>query len=64
MSEATTYNIRCPLDLKTMFLQIAKEQDRDGAQLIRDFMRDYVKINAQGDIFGAKPVKAAKRPKG
>jgi hypothetical protein len=47
-----------------MFLQIAKEQDRDGAQLIRDFMRDYVKTNAQGDIFGAKPVKAAKRPKG
>ena len=64
MSEATTYNIRCPLDLKTMFLQIAKEQDRDGAQLIRDYMRDYVKTNAQGDIFGAKPVKAAKRPKG
>lgn len=30
----------------------------------RDFMRDYVKTNAQGDIFGAKPVKAAKRPKG
>ena len=64
MSEQTTFNMRCSSDLKKAFLDAAKGQDRDGAQLVRDFMRSYVLQHAQKDIFGDSPVKAAKRPKG
>jgi hypothetical protein len=56
--------MRCSVDLKKAFLDAAKREDRDGAQLVRDFMRSYVAQHAQQDFFGASPVKAAKRPKG
>jgi hypothetical protein len=56
--------MRCPSDLKKAFLDTAKEQDRDGAQLIREFMRSYIVEHAQKGIFSVSPVKAAKRPKG
>lgn len=65
MNEQTTFNMRLAADLKEAFLKAAKSQDQDGAQLVRAFMRDYVRQNAQGDLLsGASPVKAAKRPKG
>ena len=50
------YEIRAPKDLKDAYLAAAKANDRDGAQLIRDFMRDYVKKNQQPDLF-RKPKK-------
>lgn len=37
------YNMRLPGTLKAAFLAAAKANDRDGAQLVRDFMRTYVK---------------------
>lgn len=42
MSE-TTFTFRVDDALKTAFSTAAKAHDRTGAQLLRDFMRDYVK---------------------
>jgi hypothetical protein len=39
------YNMRLPGTLKADFLAAAKANDRDGAQLVRDFMRSYVREN-------------------
>lgn len=42
MSDAT-FTFRVDEALKTEFSAAAKARDRTGAQLLRDFMRDYVK---------------------
>jgi predicted transcriptional regulator len=42
MSEAT-FTFRVDEALKNEFSTVAKVHDRTGAQLLRDFMRDYVK---------------------
>ncbi len=41
MAEAT-FTFRVDDDLKTRFSNAAREHDRTGAQLLRDFMRAYV----------------------
>lgn len=42
MSEAT-FTFRVDEALKAEFLSAAKARDRSGAQLLRDFMRDFVR---------------------
>jgi predicted transcriptional regulator len=42
MTEAT-FTFRVDQDLKDRFTEAAKSHDRTGAQLLRDFMRDYVR---------------------
>eukprot|EP00887_Chlorella_sp_A99_P004467 scaffold42.g4467.t1 len=42
MNEAT-FTFRVDESLKNEFSTVAKAHDRTGAQLLRDFMRDYVK---------------------
>ena len=42
MNEAT-FTFRVDEDLKAEFTNAAKDRDRTGAQLLRDFMRDFVK---------------------
>lgn len=42
MGEAT-FTFRVDEELKTEFAEAAKARDRTGAQLIRDFMRDFVR---------------------
>ena len=42
MSEAT-FTFRVNEDLKSQFTTAAKANDRTGAQLLRDFMRDFVR---------------------
>lgn len=42
MTEAT-FTFRVDEELKSLFAQAAKASDRTGAQLLRDYMRDYVK---------------------
>ncbi|MHB1531197.1 CopG family ribbon-helix-helix protein [Acidithiobacillus sp.] len=42
MSEATVV-VRVEEDLKTAFANAAKAHDRNTSQLLRDFMRDYVR---------------------
>jgi predicted transcriptional regulator len=41
MPEAT-FTIRVDSDLKNAFTEAARINDRTGAQIIRDFMRDYI----------------------
>lgn len=41
MSDAT-FTFRVDESLKSAFAAVAKSHDRTGAQLLRDFMRDYV----------------------
>lgn len=53
MSIKSRYEIRVEIDLKTAYLSAANSNDRDGAQLIRDFMREYVKKHTQKDIFSS-----------
>ena len=42
----TTFTFRVDESLKDAFSAIAQAQDRSSAQLLRDFMRDYVQSNA------------------
>ncbi|MDP2370596.1 CopG family ribbon-helix-helix protein [Rhodoferax sp.] len=42
MSEAT-FTFRVDEELKDQFSMVAKSRDRTSAQLLRDFMRDFVK---------------------
>lgn len=42
MSEAT-FTFRVDEELKNEFTLVAKSRDRTGAQLLRDFMRDFVR---------------------
>lgn len=48
--ETTLVTARVPADLKKAFDDAAKRNDRTASQLIRDFMREYVRANAQGDL--------------
>lgn len=46
MTEAT-FTFRVEEQLKSAFAQAAKAQDRTGAQLLRDFMREFVRNQQQ-----------------
>ena len=43
--------LRVDTDLKKSFLQACKKMDRNGSQMIRDFMREFVRKNGQKDMF-------------
>lgn len=49
--QSTTFNMRLPKPLKDAFEAACKGNDRSAAQMIRDFMRDYVKQNNQAGLF-------------
>ena len=40
--------------LKEAFLKACADNDRDGSQTVRDFMREYAKKHAQGDLLKGK----------
>lgn len=48
--EKITVTVRVPGDLKRAFEAAAADNDRTASQLLRDFMREYVRKNAQGDL--------------
>jgi len=52
MSE-TTFTFRVDEALKQQFAQVAKGHDRSGAQLLREFMRDYVLSQQQAAEYDA-----------
>lgn len=52
MGEAT-FTIRVDDDLKTAFVEAAAMHDRTGAQLIRDFMRNYVQHCRENEEYEA-----------
>lgn len=58
----TTFTFRVDPDLKQSFEACAKSQDRTGSQLLRDFMRSYVKQNAQASLFQAPTTPAKPKP--
>ena len=63
MSEAT-FTFRVDDTLKSAFSDVAKQQDRTSAQLLRDFMRDYVRKNqedAEYDTWFRRKVEAGER---
>lgn len=41
----SSYRVRVDEDLKDAFLKVAKACDRNGSQLVRDFMRRYTREN-------------------
>lgn len=49
--QTTTFNLRLPKPLKNAFEAACKSNDRSAAQIVRDFMRDYVKQNNQAGLF-------------
>ncbi len=60
MNEAT-FTFRVENDLKYSFSQAAKAHNQTGAQLLRNFMRDYVKqqqVEAYYDVWFRQQVKA------
>ncbi len=42
----STFTLKLPSELKEAFSRIADAQDRSGAQILREFMRSYVKQHA------------------
>jgi predicted transcriptional regulator len=46
-ASSSTYTIRIPTPLKQAFDEVAGLHERNGSQLVREFMRDYVQSNAK-----------------
>ena len=54
MIKSAALRIRIDPDLHQRFLAICKENDVPAAQVLRQYMRDYVRMNSptmQGDLF-------------
>lgn len=49
-----SFPFRVEEDLLKVFQQCCKDNDLSASQVLRRFMRDYVKTNAQKDIFKEK----------
>jgi Ribbon-helix-helix protein len=47
MMKDSGLRIRVQRDLRDRFLEVCRTQDRPAAQVIREFMRDYVENNGQ-----------------
>ena len=57
MSKSSNYRIRVEPSLHQEFLEACKADDRPAAQIIREFMKDYVLKHRQGiqaDLFVAE----------
>jgi len=54
MKDSETIRARIPADLKSAFEDACKRNDRTASQVIRDFIRDYTKQNAQGELLKGK----------
>lgn len=50
-ADTHTMSLRLDKDLFNTFKKIADEQDRTTSQLVRDFIREYVKKNQQNKLF-------------
>lgn len=60
----STFTFRVEDELKDAFNQIARANDRTGAQLLRDFMRDYISRQQEAadyDRWFREQVEAARR---
>lgn len=59
MEKDAGFRIRVERDLRDKFIEVCRAQDRPAAQVVRDFMRQYIKDNTV-----ANGTSAAKRNKG
>jgi len=50
----STFTFRVDTELKKIFERAAKSNDRNSSQLLRDFMRDYAKRHARGNLLADK----------
>ncbi len=50
-TKTTTLLLKLDADLKKSFQASTKAHDRSMSNVLRDFMRDYVKKHGQGDLF-------------
>ena len=48
MKKTSALQIRIDPNLHHQFLEVCKAQDRPAAQVLRDFMRQYVQMNGGG----------------
>ena len=48
MKKTAAFQIRIDPNLHHQFLEVCKAQDRPAAQVVRDFMRQYVEMNGGG----------------
>lgn len=46
-ASSSTYTVPIPKPLKQVFDEVASLHERNGSQLVREFMRDYVQANAK-----------------
>ena len=46
-ASSSTYTVRIPTPLKQAFDEVASLQERNGSQLVREFMRAYVQADAK-----------------
>lgn len=51
------FTMNVPKELRDAFLNSTRTNDTSAAQVLRAFMRDYIRKNSQGDLF--KPTKKA-----
>lgn len=49
--EVHSYTVKVERDLSRAFNAIARENERTGSALIREFMKEYVKKHGQGVLF-------------
>lgn len=47
-------------DLLTSFRMACEANDMTQAQVVRNFMRDYIRTHGQGDLFNVKKTKGKK----
>ena len=50
----TQLRVRLPEPLHRSFLAICRAQDQSASQVIRAYIREYVRKNAQADLWGGK----------
>lgn len=50
MASEVVFGVRMDRALRDAFLAAAESQDRNASQLVREFVRDYLKNNAQMDL--------------
>ena len=59
--KSVSYNLRVDVELRDAFVAAAAANDRTGANLIRDFMRQYVREDAPAPSKEAPSAEKAKK---
>lgn len=60
MSEKRLFSMQADDDLLTSFRMACEANDMTQAQVVRNFMRDYIRTHGQGDLFNVKKTKGKK----